>query len=97
VENPSDLDFWRILSASLEAGLGEASNANSVVGLQQIESLLKKLVAGFFQAAAQRRGEFIRGQILGSFGQEAERAVVGDEGMVEESIGSPETVGEEAP
>ncbi len=97
MENSPDLDLWEILSASLEAGFGEASYADGVVGLQEIESLPKQLVAGFFQGAAQGGGEFVGGQILGSFGQEAKRAVVGDEGMVEEPIGSPETIGKESP
>ena len=97
MEYSSDLDFGKTLGTSLEAGFGEASNADRMVGLQDLEGLLEQLVAGFFQGSAQGRGEFIRGQVLRAFGQEAERAVVGDEGMVEESIGSPETVGEEAP
>jgi hypothetical protein len=52
MENSSDLDIRKTFGTSLKAGFGEASNADCIVGLQQLEGLLEQLVAGIFQGAA---------------------------------------------
>ena len=82
---------------ALEARLGERSDADRELRLERVEDVDQEAIADGEQRFAFGGGKLVRRPVAAGLLEEGQRAVVVDEELVEEPVGSPETCREETP
>lgn len=98
MKNPSDGGrVPKSFRGGFELSFGVGSHPDEILGLELLDESLDVGLAGLFDGCEGRCGDLVGSQVCAGVLHPDQRAVVGDEVLLEKVFGAAESLGEEAP